>query len=256
MYIYVARLKRSAMGGILQVAVISLLVLVCHGNPKEIRSRQISAVDNYDDEVYKILIKLCKGTFHVPVAKRTATQKSTIIRYWRNRESYSVEKADGSLKLLFNGKPVVKKSELKSLVTSEFKHCKGIGSRKLKHRLNQRFSGFSEPCVNKILSKSKLNQMSNARFNNKVIIRPIRASAVQMVLRILKVKSEDGDVNTQDGDGVVDTEDGDGVVDTENGDGIVDTEDGDEHVNVVDIDGGVNTQSEDGGEIWRMEMEM
>ncbi|XP_028513600.1 uncharacterized protein LOC114574639 [Exaiptasia diaphana] len=180
MYIYVARLKRSAMGGILQVAVISLLVLVCHGNPKEIRSRQISAVDNYDDEVYKILIKLCKGTFHVPVAKRTATQKSTIIRYWRNRESYSVEKADGSLKLLFNGKPVVKKSELKSLVTSEFKHCKGIGSRKLKHRLNQRFSGFSEPCVNKILSKSKLNQMSNARFNNKVIIRPIRASAVQI----------------------------------------------------------------------------
>lgn len=152
---------------------ITLLIGCGHGK----KNRQISAMEN---DVYDIILNLCRGTFHVPVNQRTAIQKATLVRFWRNKDRYTVKKVDGAEKLLFDGKAVVKKSELKQLVIKEFKHSKGIGSRKLKHKLKQRFHGVSEARVNKILAKSKANQRANARFNNKAIIRPIRASAVQV----------------------------------------------------------------------------
>ena len=71
-------------------------------------------------------------------------------------------------------------SEFEKVIESEFLHCKGVGSRKLKHRLATRYEGVSEPRVQKILSKSSLNQMVNAKFGNKAISRPIRASGVQV----------------------------------------------------------------------------
>ena len=38
------------------------------------------------DEEYEIFLKLCKGEFSVPV--RSKLQKSTIIKFWRNREKF------------------------------------------------------------------------------------------------------------------------------------------------------------------------
>ena len=40
------------------------------------------------DKEYKILLKLCKGDFSVPVVDRSKLQKSTIIKFWRNRERF------------------------------------------------------------------------------------------------------------------------------------------------------------------------
>ena len=59
-------------------------------------------------------------------------------------------------------------------------HCKGVGARKLKYRLRQRFEGISEQRVQSVLSGSKLNQIVNAKFRNRAIGRPIRACAVQV----------------------------------------------------------------------------
>ena len=71
-------------------------------------------------------------------------------------------------------------SELDKVIESEFLHCKGVGSRKLNPRLATRYEGVSKPRVQKILSKSSLNQMVHAKFGNKAISRPIRASGVKV----------------------------------------------------------------------------
>ena len=60
-------------------------------------------------------------------------------------------------------------------------HCKGVCARKLKYRLRQRFEGISEQRVQSVLSGSKLNEMVNAKFRNRAISRPIRASAVSIL---------------------------------------------------------------------------
>ena len=100
-----------------------------------------------DEETYAALISLTKGEFSVPVKDRSRAQKA---------------------------------AELSALVKKELKCCKGAGSRKLRYRLTKRFEGVSERKVQEILSKSHLNQKMNARFQNKAIIRPIRAKAVQV----------------------------------------------------------------------------
>ena len=155
------------------------LGLLCYKSLESKRVRQMSAVD---ETVYETLLRLTEGKFDVPVKKRSTKQKSACVRYWRNKTKFSIEIVKGQKKLCFEGKEVLKKSDLDRLVTKEFKHCKGIGARKLKHRLLKTYQGASEPLVQKILLKSKLNQKLNARFTNKAIIRPVRASAVQVSL--------------------------------------------------------------------------
>ncbi|XP_067023106.1 KRAB-A domain-containing protein 2-like [Acropora muricata] len=133
-----------------------------------------------DDVSYETIFSLCEGTFNIPVLARTRTQKSACIRFWRNKKYFSVRKINGKKVLCFRGKEVLKMSEFEKVIESEFLHCKGVGSRKLKQRLATRYESVSEPRVQKILSKSSLNQMVNAKFGNKAISRPIRASGVQV----------------------------------------------------------------------------
>lgn len=133
-----------------------------------------------DEETYATLISLTKGEFAVPVKDRSRAQKAACIRFWRHSSKFKVRKVDGFEKLFFQEKEVLKKTELSALVKKELKRCKGAGSRKLRYRLIKRFEGVSERKVQEILSKSHLNQKMNARFQNKAIIRPIRAKAVQV----------------------------------------------------------------------------
>ena len=87
---------------------------------------------------------------------------------------------DGFDKLFFQEKEVLKKTERSALIKNELKRCKGAGSRKLRYRLIKRFEGVTERKIQEMLSKSHLNRKMNARFQNKAIIRPIRAKAVQV----------------------------------------------------------------------------
>ena len=141
------------------------------------RNRQMTAVE---DNTYKVLIKMCKKEFDVLVKDRTSTEKAAVVRFWRNKDYLSVEKVNGEEKLLYDGKVVLKKSEIQNLVRKEYRHCKSNGSRKLKHRLNKQFQGISEPGIQKVLSGSKLNQRLSARFTNKVIVGQIRARDIQV----------------------------------------------------------------------------
>ena len=98
----------------------------------------------------------------------------------KTRKYFSVRKINGKKVLCFRAKDVLKMSQFDKVIESEFLHCKGVRSRKLKQWLATRYEGVSEPRVQKILSKSSLNEMVNAKFGNKVISRPIRASGVQV----------------------------------------------------------------------------
>ncbi|XP_070563836.1 KRAB-A domain-containing protein 2-like [Ptychodera flava] len=154
-----------------------ILVLCIYAATGGKRQTQMSAVD---DAVYDTLFKLTMGEFDVPVADRTAQQKAACVRFWRNKHKFRIKEIQGEQQLLFNGKAVLMKSDLGKVVATEFRHCKGIGSRKLKFRLLTRYHGVTERDIQKILSSSKLNQRLNARFSNKAITRPIRARAVQV----------------------------------------------------------------------------
>lgn len=133
-----------------------------------------------DDVSYETIFSLCEGTFNIPVIDSTTAQKSAYIRFWRNKEHFSVNTVNGKKVLCYRGKEILKLSEYEKVVESEFLHCKGVGSRKFKHRLLNRYEGVSEPRVQRTLSKSKINQMVNAKFGNKAISRPVRASGVQV----------------------------------------------------------------------------
>lgn len=44
-----------------------------------------------DEETYDVILKLLKGEFNVPVASRTIVQRNAIIRFWRNRDQFSMD---------------------------------------------------------------------------------------------------------------------------------------------------------------------
>ena len=57
------------------------------------------------------------------------------VRFWRNREAFSVQRVNGKKLVCFNGKEVLKTSTLHDVIEKEFMHSKGVGARKLKYRL-------------------------------------------------------------------------------------------------------------------------
>ena len=158
---------------------VSPYVSISTANVENKRNRQMSAVD---DAVYDTLVQLTKSEFDVPVKQRSAQQKASCVRFWRNKSKFKIQKVNGKERLFFDWKAVMKKSELRDVVRKEFKHCKGTGARKLKHRLKKRFQGVSKPQLQQGLSRSKANQKVNARFTKKAISRSIRARAVQVRL--------------------------------------------------------------------------
>ena len=96
-------------------------------------------------------------------------------------EHFSVRTVNGKKVLCYRDKEFLKLCEFDKVVESEFLYCKGVGSRKVKQRLLNRYEGVSEPRVQRILSKSNINQMVNAKFGNKAISRPVRTKGVQVI---------------------------------------------------------------------------
>ena len=68
--------------------------------PTNLNGKYIHAMD---EEEYTIIVKLLKGTFNVPVSRRTRVQKSAIVKYWRLKEELSLN-TNGAL--LHQGKRV------------------------------------------------------------------------------------------------------------------------------------------------------
>ena len=135
----------------------------------------IHAISSLDDETYSTFLELLKGEFNVPLQQSSTKQKSAIVRFWRNRGHLSLHRGN----VCFDGKPVLRKSTVSKVVAKALKETKGSGVRKLYHQLKDVCSGVGERDVRCVLGKSRLHQRLNVRFQNKAILKPIRARTVQ-----------------------------------------------------------------------------
>lgn len=71
-------------------------------------------------------------------------------------------------------------SEISKLVADEFDRTKGSGAAKLVCSVRENYVGLSRVRVQNILHSDKNNFRRNAKFLNKVMIKPIRATDVQV----------------------------------------------------------------------------
>ena len=129
----------------------------------------------FGDEEYETMKKLVSGTFHVPVSQRTVAQNSVRVKYFRLKEKLRLDK-DGNL--LFEGRPVLKKSDINDFVTKIFVKNKSGGHRKIQARAADGYAGLSKREVLKVTSNDVKFRRLNVRFTNKAVPRPIRAKKV------------------------------------------------------------------------------
>lgn len=56
--------------------------------------QDIIAISSLDDGTYTTFLDLLKGEFNIPLRQRSTKQKSALVRFWRNRDHFSLlEKA-------------------------------------------------------------------------------------------------------------------------------------------------------------------
>ena len=128
------------------------------------------------DEQYDIIVKLVQGTFQVPCAERSQVERTALIRFYRNRERFTVK--GNPPVLYFDGKEVLKTSQRQALVINNFYSTKGCGARRLNYRLKDKFTGLSEPSIQNVLSKSQIHRRLQVKFTNRAPIQPVTAKSV------------------------------------------------------------------------------
>ena len=137
-------------------------------------------MSSVDDAIYDTLVQMCKGISLPPKSERTKVQKAAVIRFWRGHGKYYVKVENSKDCLYFEGKKVIRKSELKDIVAKEYNRCKGSGARKIHHTLKDIYHGLSEQAIQTLLNQDKAHNQRNTRFRNKAVLRPIRAKDVQI----------------------------------------------------------------------------
>ena len=109
------------------------------------------------DDTYDVILKSLKGEFHVPVAERSRTQRSALVKLWRNREYYGLSE-DGQ-SITFDGKVVPRKSHISAIVHEALDQTKGSGARTLNIKLKAQYSGISRTAVKDTLDYSTSYQL-------------------------------------------------------------------------------------------------
>lgn len=130
-----------------------------------------------DDETYDTILRALKGEFQIPVAERSRTQRSALVKLWRNREHYALSE-DGK-SITFDGKLLPRKSRISEIVHAALHQSKGSGARRLNIKIKEQYSGISRAKVRNALDRSTTYQLHKARFLNKPTSKSIRAKAVQ-----------------------------------------------------------------------------
>jgi len=121
-----------------------------------------------------------EGTYHVPVAERTPLERSTLRRFHRYKEFYSIE----NNRLYYKGKELLCESKCRKVITHNYHKSKGIGVRRLYHVLKRRYTGVSEAYIKQVISKLPDYQKRNAKFSNKAPLKHVCSSSVHDILQI------------------------------------------------------------------------
>ena len=103
-----------------------------------------NTVSSLTDEEYNILLNKIINNFDTPVAERSTTEKAVLRKYYRWIKAGKQITIGASFKNIYvDGKRLMRKSELKEIVTRMEKCTKQSGVRKITHRINSRYAGWS-----------------------------------------------------------------------------------------------------------------
>ncbi|KAH3835752.1 hypothetical protein DPMN_109113 [Dreissena polymorpha] len=91
-------------------------------------------------DAYKVFIELLKGNYRNPVSQRSKAEKNAIILFWRRRSRLEIKED----KLFYDGKVVVKESDLRNKVKQSVRSIKGGGARSVAYSLKEKYAGVSE----------------------------------------------------------------------------------------------------------------
>ena len=143
------------------------------------KKRRDTFMHTVDDDKYETLLLLSvERKFHVPVAQRTRSQKSAVVQFWRRKELFNLG-PEATPTLYFNGRKVVKTSDVSGIVAKTFKETKSPGYKKLKHRSDDSYAGLTERRIRQVTSSNVKYRVHNAAFTNKAVPKPVRAHHVQ-----------------------------------------------------------------------------
>ena len=131
------------------------------------------------EEEYNIISRLVKdGKCLIPVQERTKAEKSAYMKFWRIREKLSLDKNG---KLLYEGKRVLKKTEVKNCVSKTFNKSKCVDYKKLRTRALDGYAGISRGNILKVTTNDAEFKKFNVKFTNKAIPKPVTAKGVRLL---------------------------------------------------------------------------
>ena len=119
---------------------------VCDGRG----NRQISAVE---DKVYDAMINILLGTFNNAVSERNAAENSAVQRIYRYRKNGMHLDLKRDKHLFLNGKQLLRKSDLKDVVSKIVRLSKGTRIRKCAMKLALSTVGGGVKSVKSIIDK-------------------------------------------------------------------------------------------------------
>ena len=177
------------------LAFLSLLMLTCctfGSKKKEVYLHPLN------DVTYETILLLVQGKFNVPVAERTREQKNAVVRYWRQRNRFHLG-PQPTPTLYFDGRKVVRKTSIASLVAKTFDEAKSGGCKKLRNRAAASFAGLSERNILSVTNNEAKYQIHSVKFTNKATPRPVAASTIQAQHQIdlMDLSKEAVDHNTR-----------------------------------------------------------
>ena len=151
-----------------------------------------------NDVTYEMILLLVQGKFNVPVAERTREQKNAVVRYWRQRNRFHLG-PQATPTLYFDGRKVVRKTSIASLVAKTFDEAKSGGCKKLKNRAAASFAGLSERNILSVTNNEAKYRIHSVKFTNKATPRPVTASTIQAQHQIdlMDLSKEAVDHNTR-----------------------------------------------------------
>ena len=72
------------------------------------------------DNIYEALINLAEGKALPPVKKRTTAMRTAAVRFWRAKGRILVKEEKGKKELYFDGRRMLRSSEVNEIVAREF----------------------------------------------------------------------------------------------------------------------------------------
>ena len=132
------------------------------------------------DDVHEALLVLVEGKAQPPVKERTRAMCAAAVRYGRAGGKISVKEDHGDKALFYEGRRLLKSSEVNKVVVEEFERTKGSGAGKLACSLRENVLGVSRAEIQTILNADKSHYRRNAKFLNKAKLKPIRARDVHV----------------------------------------------------------------------------